>query len=176
MLVAMYRDIARTRMQGLPMVNTAMQVEAVGFAPFLAAEAPEPSEPPEALGVLVTPWFMNLVWLPLARVDLPERQGCKLLRQVGSLQLEGITGHADALGNYHSCSLFSPMFDFADQATALATASAVLSQLRQASDLTPPATPPITPPTVPARRAFLLGRAASSPAVQQQRIGQTHHG
>ena len=46
--------IYRERMQGLPIVNPELSVEAVGFEPFEAHE----------LGVLISPWFMNLVLLP----------------------------------------------------------------------------------------------------------------
>ena len=58
-----FRQVAETRMQGVPLLNAALQVQAVGFAPLA-------DEPGVALGVLVTPWFMNLLRLPLAPVPM----------------------------------------------------------------------------------------------------------
>ena len=55
-LNASFRDAAE-RMQGLAIVNPALEVEAVGFAPWQD----------HWLGVMVTPWFMNLVLLPRVR-------------------------------------------------------------------------------------------------------------
>ncbi len=45
---------AALRMQGLPIVNPALEVEAVGFAPWEGSW----------LGVMVTPWGMNLTLVP----------------------------------------------------------------------------------------------------------------
>ena len=60
---------AAARMAGLAVVNPALRVEAVGFAPWQGCW----------LGVVVTPWCMNLVlapldpvmWQPLERGDRP---------------------------------------------------------------------------------------------------------
>src|SRR5512143_3606548 len=49
-LVAGYTAIERLRMQGLPFLNPALQVDAVDFAPWEAFW----------LGVMITPWFVNL--------------------------------------------------------------------------------------------------------------------
>ena len=57
-LETVFRDIAATRMEGVPLLHASLQVQAVDFAP-------EP-EGDFALGVLVTPWFMNLMRLPWA--------------------------------------------------------------------------------------------------------------
>ena len=52
-LTAALREVAR-RMEGLGFVNQALEVEAVAFEPWQG----------HWLGVMVTPWFMNLVLLP----------------------------------------------------------------------------------------------------------------
>ena len=67
-LEAVFRDIAATRMVGVPLLHPGLQVQAVGFAP-----EPEGSS---ALGVLVTPWFMNLLRLPLAGAGEPPAHRC----------------------------------------------------------------------------------------------------
>lgn len=135
-LEAAYRHIAATRMAGLPLVHPRLAVQAVGF---------EAGDDAVALGVLVTPWFMNLVRLPLearavAAVTAPGR--------ADDVTIHGWTfrfhGHQEpGLGRHAAASLVSPMSEFADQAAAVATAEGVLERLRPA----------------PARRRFLLGRS-----------------
>ena len=53
-LVAHYEAIYAERMRDLPIVNPRLAVEAVGFEQWEDQD----------LGVLITPWFMNLVLLP----------------------------------------------------------------------------------------------------------------
>jgi len=147
-LVALFRHVERTRMASVPVLNAALQVEAVGFEPVPA----EADEPPAAVGVLLTPWFMNLVWLPLQPAARADRVGRGRVRAVGATSFEFIGAHEPGLGAYEACSLASPMFAFPDQAQARATARAVLADLRLAA---PPA-----PPVAQGRRGFLLGRSA----------------
>ena len=53
-LAAAFRNVAKERMAGVPLVNETLSVEAVGFTEWDG----------RLLGVLVAPWFMNLVLLP----------------------------------------------------------------------------------------------------------------
>jgi [NiFe] hydrogenase assembly HybE family chaperone len=181
-LQAVFAEIAGSRMAGLPLLNPRLQVEAIGFE-LLHAPAPAPTgEPPAcsaalpcggpcALGVLVTPWFMNLVCLPLLAQDLPAAVGQRQSRLIGGQQFDFLVAHEPALGSFGACSLFSPMQDFGDAAMARATALAVLDLLRQgpAAPLLPsPQLPPVAPrPAVaglapgPARRGFLFGRSGA---------------
>ncbi len=140
-LEARFAMIAATRMAGVPLLNERLAVAAVGF------EKVEDG----AVGVLLTPWFMNLLWLPgeQAQAAAP---GASRRRAVGHENFEFIGAHEEGIGPYESCSLFSPMFEFEDQAAALATATEVLRVLR-----TPP---PQTAPEKPSRRALLFGRPA----------------
>lgn len=144
-LEALFRHVERTRMAGVPVLNRALQVEAVGFEPV----AVEPGEAPAAVGVLLTPWFMNLVWLPLQPKAAADRVGQARAREVGGTNFDFIGGYEPGLGAYEACSLASPMFEFADQAQARATAWAVLAELR-----------PAAPKVSNARRGFLFGRSA----------------
>ena len=66
-LEAVFRRIATTRMRGVPVLNPALSVQAIGFGPDPLRTAPDAA--PTMLGVLVTPWFMNLLRLPLQPVD-----------------------------------------------------------------------------------------------------------
>ncbi|WP_342952450.1 [NiFe]-hydrogenase assembly chaperone HybE [Paraburkholderia sp. JHI869] len=127
-LVAHFETVANGAMRDMPVVNRALRVEAIGFAPM----------PGEAgargawLGVLITPWSMNLLWLPGAMEDsVPcPRPGGKARLRVGNVDFEWIGAHVQGVGAYACCSLFSPMFEFAGQESAAATAQAVLAQLR----------------------------------------------
>ncbi|MBV8619285.1 MAG: [NiFe]-hydrogenase assembly chaperone HybE [Curvibacter sp.] len=158
-LSAVFDEVARTRMLGVPVVNPALTVQALGFEPLPREAAPEDGAPPPGpgLGVLITPWFMNLVCLPLQR-QLPSRPvGQTRPRRLGpeGLSFDFMEAWHDRLGAYEVCSLFSPMFEFADQAAACATAHEVLKVLRPAP---PTPKPQALRPEAPARRAFLFGR------------------
>jgi len=144
-LEAAFRRIQATRMQGVPLLHPALQVQAVGFQPDAAGAV--------AGGVLVTPWFMSLVRLPLhaqagAAMLAPGAQG---VRAWGAHAFDFLGAHESAVGAYEASSLFSPMAGFHDQAAAVATARSVLDLLgRDAA------------PAQPARRGFLCGRGAAA--------------
>jgi [NiFe] hydrogenase assembly HybE family chaperone len=162
-LEQVFAHIAATHMRDVPVQNHALRVQAVSFAPQA-----DPAGGEWLLGVLVTPWFMNLVCLPMDLAHAGETVlgvGQKAKRQVGSESFEFIGAHENGVGAFACCSLFSPMFEFADHATAVATAREVLSLLR-----TPAPAPALTTTQKPApaldakaeaapsRRGFLFGR------------------
>ncbi len=168
-LEACFRRIADTRMAGLPFLHPGLVVQAVGFEP-------EADAPAVLAGVLVTPWFMNLVRLPTRALDGGAGAasgwlavGHKAPRRLGALELDFIGGREDGLGVFESASLFSPMQAFADQAAALVAAQAALDHLRQPPEMAAaPATAPApaaavavpaAPEPPPSRRGFLFGRA-----------------
>lgn len=144
-LETLFADIALTRMAGVPVLHRGLRVEAVDFALHAADE-------PGALGVLLTPWFMNMVWFPLERSDHPARVGLSHTRVVGGEAFAFIGAHEVQFGSFEACSLFSPMFQFADHAAARATAAAVLASLR--------AHKPAADEKPSPRRSFLFGRSA----------------
>lgn len=147
-------------MRGLPMLNPSLGVKALGFRPWQE----------HWLGVLVTPWFMNLVvapreaarWMPCG-----ERESRHLVFPAGVFEF---IGAQDAqLGPWLACSLFSPMFEFADMATAEATALAVLQGLFEAPAAAAAAATPVPPAQPeaaarapePSRRGFLFGNSGA---------------
>jgi [NiFe] hydrogenase assembly HybE family chaperone len=152
-LELVFSQIASTRMHGVPVLNPMLHVQALGF------EVQGEEDAPLLQGILITPWFMNLLRLPLAS-DAAERvpaPGSKRKHLCGGQLFEFIAGYEDALGGYEACSLFSPMFEFADHAGAVATAAEVLKLLRTPTAAA--ASAPTGPDaTVPSRRGFLLGR------------------
>lgn len=115
-----FRDIAVTRMAGVPIVNPALVVEAVGFRVHEG----------RWMGVLITPWFMNLLALP-GPDDAWARHASGTARTlalpVGEVKF--LHAEEEALGPYLSHSLFSPMGQFSDPAGARAVAEEVLARL-----------------------------------------------
>lgn len=144
-----FEHIARTRMAGLPFVHPRLAVHCVGFH----AEAGGAF----ALGVLVTPWCMNLVRLPLREgvAVLPAGHGGA--RDIGTRRFDFVGACEASIGAFESASLFSPMFEFVDQAAALATAEQVLQALGVRPDAAPPQ-------ERLARRGFLFGRGTGAAA------------
>lgn len=147
-LTAVFGTIAATRMQGLPLLHPDLSVEAVDFQICTDIDGEQ-----AACGILITPWFMNLIWLPL------QGQKVAALGQVREHRLAGlcfefIGAEEIVFGQYEMCSLFSPMFEFVDQQAARATAQAILEQLRV--DQTGVSCS--VSPASPERRAFLFGR------------------
>ena len=130
--------VQRERMQDVPILHPGLQVEAVGFCDWEGGR----------LGVLITPWFMNLIFIP-GLEEIPET-----LQTQGHLTLPGATFPAtptdeQGIGRWWSSGLESPMFRFADQAAAVAEALAVLERaLRR----------PEPAPVAQSRRDFLRGR------------------
>ena len=148
-LEALFVDIAATRMQGIAILHPGLHVQALGFEPAADGNA--------AVGVLVTPWFMNLVWLPLdAQATDTAAPGATRDRVVGSETFPFIGAHEPGFGRYEVCSLYSPMAEFVDHAAAVATAQAVLDELRR------PVAPP--PAVDRSRRTLFLGRGSTRAA------------
>ena len=101
-LVELYRHIAGTRMDGVPILHAGLSVRAIGFERVGSG----------ALGILLTPWFMNLVWLPLAAgEEAPLALGVSRARGIGNERFDFIGAHEEGFGAYEACSLFSPMFE-----------------------------------------------------------------
>lgn len=147
-LVHFYRFVQTERMQGVPILNPALSVEAVGFVWGDAGQT-------VAEGVLITPWFMSLVRLPAVLEDHGGRVARKAVHGFGTERFEFIGAHDPRVGYHETCALFSPMGGFPSQARARETAEASLALLRPAPVATPAAEP------VPARRAFFTGRRAA---------------
>lgn len=155
-LAQVFGAIERERMHDVPVLNRALAVEAIGFEPHDDVRDGEERPREGALGVLLTPWFMNLVWLPKETDAALANE----VRTLGSDRLSFMVANEAGIGPYQMCSLFSPVFEFESQEAARATALEVLRILRTEPE------PPPPPPTVeaPSRRAFLTGRLGGSGA------------
>ncbi len=117
-LIAAY-EAAAERLKGLPIFNPALRVEAVGFRDFEGG----------LIGVVITPWFMNLDFVPVSGATRPAAAGEVRTHLLPAGPCEFIGARLEGVGPIESCSLFSPMPQFASPAEARATAEEVLGLL-----------------------------------------------
>ncbi|OAI08547.1 [NiFe]-hydrogenase assembly chaperone HybE [Methylomonas methanica] len=119
-LEAVFNNILTTRMRDMPVLNSALAVRALGFNRYNA----------DWVGVLITPWFMNVLLLPGLDSQWPtQAPGTKFDQAFPYGSFEFVVADEGQLGRYAQCSLFSPMFQFADQAAAVAAAESALHAL-----------------------------------------------
>ena len=126
-LVAAY-EAAEANMVGLPVHNDLLRIEPVGFRAHDGGY----------VGVMVTPWSMNLTWLP----DRPDAApggplGGTQQRVFPSGSYSFLIGRMDGVGTVETCSLFSPMDEFDDPDVARATADAAMEGLFEAPEPAP---------------------------------------
>lgn len=113
-----FNPILADRMQDVPLVNSALSVQALPFR----------CTGDDWLGILVTPWSMNLMVFPGPNSTWQQLPlGAKFSRELPYGSFEFTLAAEPALGRYGQCSLFSPMLQFADQAAAIAAAEAALN-------------------------------------------------
>ncbi|MCF8178065.1 MAG: [NiFe]-hydrogenase assembly chaperone HybE [Sulfuritalea sp.] len=120
-LLAAFERIAATRMAGLAMNNPALRVAAVGFRPWQEATL---------VGVLITPWAINLIVLGSRRSDsLRLTADRRQTWEFPSGRYDFMGGDEAESGAYQFCSLFSPVDEFTGQAIAEATAADIMDAL-----------------------------------------------
>jgi [NiFe] hydrogenase assembly HybE family chaperone len=118
-LVRHFEQIYLEHMQDLPIVNKRVQVEAAGFQDFDGHE----------LGVLITPWFMNLVLLPADETWAESAQGDKSSIEFPSGPIEFTVSRDETLGTYLTAVLFRSVSDFPDHDVARDIAKQVMKEL-----------------------------------------------
>ncbi len=115
-----FTEVWHDKMRDVPIVNKALHVQAVGFR----------MHDGRPLGVLISPWFMNLVQLPAQGEDWTDlNPGAKEHLDFASGEYEFIHNVRQMVGGYKACSLFSPMNEFKTQAQAVDVAEAVMVAL-----------------------------------------------
>ena len=129
LLESAFRAIHAGPMHGLAFVNPAVRVEAIAFAPWKGYW----------LGVMLTPWSMNLVLTPREpAVWRPLLQGGKRRYVFPAGSFDFISAQHDAIGEYLICSLFSPVLEFTDHETAQQTARLAREALFDAANAESP--------------------------------------
>ncbi|MCQ0988216.1 [NiFe]-hydrogenase assembly chaperone HybE [Jiella marina] len=115
-----FRDIHANKMRDTPFANRSLTVEAIGFRPHGN----------HVLGILVVPWFMNLILMPGEGEDWSRFSvGDRRVVAFPSGEYEFVFNRREPAGDYFACSLFSPMGDFTSQLQASDTARAALTAL-----------------------------------------------
>ncbi|WP_417240363.1 [NiFe]-hydrogenase assembly chaperone HybE [Celeribacter halophilus] len=121
-LVNDFTEVWHAKMRDVPIVNKLLHVQAVGFMEYEG----------RPLGVLISPWFMNLFQLPAEGEDWSGLiAGEKEIISFPSGDYEFIHNTREQTGGYKACSLFSPMGEFKTQAQAVDVAKAVMVALFQ---------------------------------------------
>lgn len=148
-----FADIYASKMRGLPFVNEALNVKAVGFCVF----------DQQLVGALVTPWFMNLIVVPPEGADwsgVVSGNKKRLVFPSGTYEFTAVmrNGGADGLPGYWACSLFSPMFNFTTMLQAIDTAQAAVRGLLDPALNPQPAAERSVPQTV--REEYVGGEPA----------------
>jgi [NiFe] hydrogenase assembly HybE family chaperone len=129
---------AALKVKGMPIYNPTLAVEAVGFRLHEG----------RYVGVIVTPWFMNLVVLPSAddRATWAEGGAVRLVFPSGAYEFT--VSKLNDVGLIGACSLFSTMTEFTDHEAAQLAATSVAEALFQ---------PEPAPPAPTVSRRQLLG-------------------
>jgi len=128
---------AALKVKGLPVYNPTLAVEAVGFRLHEGRH----------VGVIVTPWFMNLVVLPSADDVAAWAEGGEVRLVFPSGSYDFTVSRLNDVGLIGACSLFSTMSEFTDHEAAQVAAKSVADALFEAEQ--PPA-----PPAVSRRQLF----------------------
>jgi [NiFe] hydrogenase assembly HybE family chaperone len=119
-LVSRFKQIGDEHIRDLPIYHRPLQVEAVDFQPWAQGW----------IGVLITPWFMNVMLLPR---DKNQWQllalGQKHMQKLPAGEQEFVVGGDAELGPYLFRSLASPMLGFPSQKDARQAAHAALQRL-----------------------------------------------
>jgi [NiFe] hydrogenase assembly HybE family chaperone len=145
-LAVHFREIGDTQMRELPFYNAGLEVEAFEFSRF---------GDDQLIGVLITPWFMNLLLLPLDYVAVAaNRYGKSRSFELPGGGFEFRYGGDDGVGAFWAHSLHSPMQKFTSQAHARGEARMRLAAALKSAQAEGRA-------TSPSRRAFLTGGRSS---------------
>lgn len=147
-----FRRVYTERMQGLPFVNRSVRVEAIAFAPWKHYW----------LGVMLTPWSMNLMLTPhelAAWRPLPH--GDKRRYRFPAGYFDFISANDGDIGDFLTCSLFSPVLEFDDHETARQTARLAREALFDSANAELPERPVEKPDAAPAAGGPLAQLEAS---------------
>jgi [NiFe] hydrogenase assembly HybE family chaperone len=145
-LAVHFREIGDQQMRDLPFYNASLEVEAFEFSRF---------GDDQLIGVLITPWFMNLLVVPLEYTPVDaNRYGKSRTFALPGGGIEFRYGGDEVVGAFWAHSLHSPMQKFASQAHARSEA-----RIRLAEAMRSPQAKPAVPS--PGRRAFLTGARSS---------------
>jgi [NiFe] hydrogenase assembly HybE family chaperone len=115
-----FTRIHAEQMRGIPLLNPHLKVECVGFQRHEG----------RSLGVLITPWMMNLLLFPAEGEDWSAlKLGEKQTHRLPANEFRFLVNEIEGIGQCQTHSLYSPMQEFSDQDHALAAAESFLQTL-----------------------------------------------
>jgi [NiFe] hydrogenase assembly HybE family chaperone len=122
-----FKRIHTENMQGIPILNPMIEVQALGFQEWQG----------RVLGVIITPWLMNLVLLPAEGEDWSQMElGHKQPHEFPSRSYKFMINDIEGIGPCQTYSLCSPMRDFASHEQAVQVAQDFLDGLMVETKLT----------------------------------------
>lgn len=128
MVEAAFERIHVLHMRDVPIINPALRVQALDFDLWQD----------NWLGVLITPWCINLLRLPGSRGHWESVSGNhRLFHGFPSGNYAFLGGEEPEIGEYQSCSLISTMSQFAEQEAACAVAREVIKNMLKEPDPVP---------------------------------------
>ncbi|MCG8489627.1 MAG: [NiFe]-hydrogenase assembly chaperone HybE [Chromatiales bacterium] len=117
---AVFKQIEQEQMQGIPLLNPALQVETIGFQEYGG----------RMIGVLITPWLMNLMLFPGDADDWGElKLGDNQYHRLPSNEYRFTVNEIDGIGLCQTHPLYSPMHEFMNQEHAVAAAESFMRTL-----------------------------------------------
>ena len=119
-LETVFTRIHREQMRDIPILNPVIRIQAVGFQLING----------RVVGIIITPWLMNVVMLPRddedwSQFELGKKQAHKFPSKIYKFMVNDI----DGLGICQTHSLQSPMRTFSSHEQALAAANKFLREL-----------------------------------------------
>jgi [NiFe] hydrogenase assembly HybE family chaperone len=115
-----FKRIEREQMQDIPLLNPALQVQTLGFQHYQG----------RPVGILITPWMMNLLLLPAEAEDWSElKLGDKRHHRFPANEFCFMVNEIEGIGVCQSHSLYSPMHEFMNQEHAVAAAESFMQTL-----------------------------------------------
>lgn len=127
---AAFQRIYIEHMSDVPIVNSALRVQAIDFTLWQD----------NWLGVLITPWCINLLLLRGSQGHWESVSGNRrLFHSFPSGNYAFLGGDEPEIGEYQSCSLISAMSQFAEQEDACAVAREVIKNMLKGPDPVPQA-------------------------------------
>jgi len=115
-----FARIHRENMQGIPILNSKIRVQTLGFQHYQE----------RVVGVVITPWLMNMVLLPGEGEDWSELVlGHKRFHNFPAKKYKFMVNEIDGIGFCQTHSLHSPMNEFSSHEHAVSVAQDFLDKL-----------------------------------------------
>ena len=115
-----FNKIHRENMQGIPILNSRINVQALGFQHYQG----------RIIGIIITPWLMNVILLPSEDEDWSNLAlGHKESHSFPSKTYRFLANEIDGIGFCQTHSLYSPMNEFANHEHAVRAAQSFIDDL-----------------------------------------------